>query len=59
MDFVRERLQQAGNADSSTLKKICEELCDECLAEDPLQSEGTVGGQNAYFVCICRLLFTL
>eukprot|EP00070_Physeter_catodon_P048761 XP_028355655.1 probable protein phosphatase 2C 11 [Physeter catodon] len=40
VDFVRERLQRAGTSDTATLRRICEELCDDCLAEDPLQSEG-------------------
>nr|CEL67432.1 TPA: Protein phosphatase 1G [Neospora caninum Liverpool] len=40
VDFVREKLDAAGDVSSATLKKICEDLCDECLAEDPLQSEG-------------------
>ncbi|PFH38577.1 protein phosphatase 2C domain-containing protein [Besnoitia besnoiti] len=40
VDFVREKLRAAGDTSSATLKKICEDLCDECLAEDPLQSEG-------------------
>ncbi|KEP63679.1 UNVERIFIED_CONTAM: protein phosphatase 2C domain-containing protein [Hammondia hammondi] len=40
VDFVREKLQAAGNVTPATLKQVCEDLCDECLAEDPLQSEG-------------------
>eukprot|EP01053_Blabericola_migrator_P001371 Blabericola_migrator_1__1370@NODE_1356_length_4729_cov_1432_602746_g897_i1_p1_GENE_NODE_1356_length_4729_cov_1432_602746_g897_i1NODE_1356_length_4729_cov_1432_602746_g897_i1_p1_ORF_typecomplete_len561_score127_12PP2C/PF00481_21/5_1e09PP2C/PF00481_21/2_2e51PP2C_2/PF13672_6/0_1PP2C_2/PF13672_6/9_5e11SpoIIE/PF07228_12/2_2e07HAUS4/PF14735_6/0_2_NODE_1356_length_4729_cov_1432_602746_g897_i112652947 len=52
VDFVRERLGE--NPSETKLSKICEELCDHCLAENPVDSEGGIGCDN--MTCIVVLL---
>eukprot|EP01054_Gregarina_sp_Poly1_P005695 Gregarina_sp_Poly_1__5694@NODE_2_length_28028_cov_167_134223_g1_i0_p4_GENE_NODE_2_length_28028_cov_167_134223_g1_i0NODE_2_length_28028_cov_167_134223_g1_i0_p4_ORF_typecomplete_len581_score92_41PP2C/PF00481_21/7_5e09PP2C/PF00481_21/3_1e50PP2C_2/PF13672_6/1_2PP2C_2/PF13672_6/1e09SpoIIE/PF07228_12/2_8e07RPC_C/PF11800_8/1_6RPC_C/PF11800_8/2_3e03_NODE_2_length_28028_cov_167_134223_g1_i01924220984 len=52
VDFVKQRL--GDNPDDAKLSKICEELCDHCLAENPMDSEGGIGCDN--MTCIVVLL---
>lgn len=52
VDFVKERL--GDNPNETKLSKICEELCDHCLAENPMDSEGGIGCDN--MTCIVVLL---
>lgn len=51
VDFVRQKLQEYSTAEPDTpkeaiLARICEEMCDLCLAESPFDSEGGVGCDN-------------
>eukprot|EP01055_Gregarina_sp_Pseudo9_P000137 Gregarina_sp_Pseudo_9__136@NODE_1094_length_1881_cov_24_000000_g1023_i0_p1_GENE_NODE_1094_length_1881_cov_24_000000_g1023_i0NODE_1094_length_1881_cov_24_000000_g1023_i0_p1_ORF_typecomplete_len564_score143_28PP2C/PF00481_21/2_8e09PP2C/PF00481_21/5_8e51PP2C_2/PF13672_6/0_017PP2C_2/PF13672_6/5_9e10SpoIIE/PF07228_12/6_4e08_NODE_1094_length_1881_cov_24_000000_g1023_i0971788 len=52
VDFVKDRLGDSAN--ETKLSKICEELCDHCLAENPMDSEGGIGCDN--MTCIVVLL---
>lgn len=51
-DFVKSRLTD--DVDSKRLSEICEELCDDCLAGNPMDSEGGIGCDN--MTCIIVLL---
>eukprot|EP01056_Protomagalhaensia_sp_Gyna25_P000943 Protomagalhaensia_sp_Gyna_25__942@NODE_1453_length_1822_cov_60_738082_g1176_i0_p1_GENE_NODE_1453_length_1822_cov_60_738082_g1176_i0NODE_1453_length_1822_cov_60_738082_g1176_i0_p1_ORF_typecomplete_len530_score99_80PP2C/PF00481_21/3_3e09PP2C/PF00481_21/2_5e51PP2C_2/PF13672_6/0_044PP2C_2/PF13672_6/3_5e11SpoIIE/PF07228_12/4_8e08SapB_1/PF05184_15/1_6e03SapB_1/PF05184_15/0_19_NODE_1453_length_1822_cov_60_738082_g1176_i01051694 len=52
VNFVKERLGE--NPTETKLSKICEELCDHCLADNPVESEGGIGCDN--MTCIVVLL---
>jgi len=53
VSIVRERLAQEpnGEADAVALSKICEEMCDKCLSDNPLASEG-IGRDNMTFMIV-------